>query len=229
MDLAETLGVSVETVRRDIAYLERHGVLRRLHGGASAISSEDALPIEARIGSDREAKARIAALARPMVQANDSVFIGAGSTTLALAWELRNGPKAAFTSNMVEVILSLSGGGQEDLTLLGGRYFASARAFGGFENLELIARRSFDIAFLSVHAIHSQRGLLGPTESHAALVKAVRDSSKKLVILSTVKKLERTDFLTVLKFSEVDAIVFDRAPPEPFYKVLEGQRARIFF
>lgn len=228
-DLARKFRVSIETIRRDLEFLERRGVAQRQHGGATTAMADSARTIGSRIGAEKEGKERIARLAAGMVRAGQTVFIGAGSTTLAMAWELRNGPIASCTTNMIDIALALGNGVQDDITLIGGRYFEQAHATGGFENLEMIARRRYDIAFVGLTAIDLHRGYLAPSEAHAASVRTIRQSSKKLVVLATASKFGAEAFFEVLKLHEVDVVVTDRAPASEFYVLLESNGTEVHF
>lgn len=229
MGLAQLFNVSVETVRRDLSKLEKSGHAIRNHGGAAALVSETLPQIGARIGSNRAAKEHIARLARSLITENMSVFIGGGSTTLATAWELRRGPAAAFCSTMVDVVVALGMGGQEDVTLCGGLYNRKSRTFYGYETMEMISSRSFDIAFMGASALDLRRGLLGPGERHLELAKTVRKSAAKFGILAPTTAFERTDKWMLLPWREIDILITDKQPPADIYAALEPSGIEILF
>ena len=89
-EVARTLEVAPETIRRDLNALERQGLLRRVHGGA--------VPVERfgfegrlvpRIGSRQDEKTRIAVQAATMISGAETLYLDAGSTVQALAERLR--------------------------------------------------------------------------------------------------------------------------------------------
>src|SRR5205807_7069812 len=86
-DLVRRLHVSAETVRRDLALLEEQGALRRVHGGAAAVT--DRRVVEPSIGERRtirhEAKAQLAGLAVNLFENGQTVVIDIGTTALAVA------------------------------------------------------------------------------------------------------------------------------------------------
>ena len=86
-DLARQLGVSAETVRRDLVKLEQGGQIRRVHGGASRASgfrgTEATFSERAEAGA--AAKQRIAALAAALVRPGQTLSFDVGTTALAVA------------------------------------------------------------------------------------------------------------------------------------------------
>ena len=211
-DLAKVLAVSIETIRRDLKALEHKGQAVRVHGGAHSTGSDGNAHIGTRIGIDRPAKQKIGQLASQFVAAGGSVFIGAGSTALAAAWEMRRGVRASFVTNMVDVATALSVGGQDDITLLGGRFFPRTHSIVGIEAAEMIDRRTFDLAFLGASAFDTDRGLLSTTESLIQLSHAVRRRSRKVAVLATGASFGRQDRYTALPLNEIDMVITDIAP-----------------
>ena len=227
--LADALGVSIETIRRDLKALEGRGVLRCEHGGGASVAREALPSIGLRIGSQRDAKERIAHLAKPLIEPGTMVFLSGSSTTLALAWALRDGPHASFTSNMIDIVSVLGTGTQSDVTLIGGRFIANARTLNGFETLELIGRRAFDVAFLSVSAVDPRRGFLGRHDRHVAMARTLRACARRIVVLATAEKFAAHDAYTVLALHEVETVVADKPPPPEVYAALEAKGVRVIF
>lgn len=222
-DLAKAFSVSIETIRRDLVALERKGQAQRMHGGAMPMGAVQGLAhIGTRMSSDREAKERIGKLAAKQVEPGMSVFIGGGSTALAAAWEMRTGVRASFATHMLDVVMALSVGGQDDITVFGGNFSSQSRTFYGFETIEMIGRRAFDIAFLGASAVDPARGLLGRGEKVVELAHAVRRCARKVVVLATNTAFARTDRFTALMTNEIDVLVTDAAPEVRAYAALDA-------
>ena len=98
--LAEALGVSAVTIRKDLAQLEKERLLRRQHGSAVQISSDD---VAYRMAFDYGPKRRIAQRAAAMVQNGETVMIESGSTCALLAAELAEN----FISSLIGQTLSV--------------------------------------------------------------------------------------------------------------------------
>src|SRR5438046_7301573 len=108
-ELADRFEVTPETIRRDLTDLERHGVLRRVHGGAIPIERFRAEPaIAEKAGAMAKEKARIASAALAFVPDRGTALLDAGTTTLALARVFPERDLTVFTYAMpVGLALSL--------------------------------------------------------------------------------------------------------------------------
>src|ERR1700710_2828440 len=120
--LAEEFGVTTETVRRDLTVLERHGLLRRVHGGA--------IPVE-RLGLQAAPaprdnvlvaeKERIAKAALDEVPEDGAILLDAGTTTGRLAEILPSERELTVVTNAVSIVPTLAVRPNLTVLLLGGR------------------------------------------------------------------------------------------------------------
>lgn len=121
--VVQHLGVSRETVRRDVLKLEAMGALRRVHGGIASIAQEAEPPLSVRNTVRAKEKRDIARAAVQQLAPGQTLFIDAGSTTALLADELLSMPGMIIITNSLNVALKLSGGEmplKHEVILLGG-------------------------------------------------------------------------------------------------------------
>ena len=88
LELCDALDASESTIRRDLTQLDRQGLLKKVHGGATLVGRTvlaDEPPMAAREEQSVEEKRLIARAAAAMITEKDFIFLDAGSTTLALA------------------------------------------------------------------------------------------------------------------------------------------------
>ena len=120
--LAERLGVSIDTIRRDLDQLSAEGVLVRTYGGA--VSSSTALPNRpggrGAAQDAGDARRRIAALAASLVEDGSTIMINGGTTTLALARHLRHHRDLTVATNNLLVPPALPPSAVRDLYVFGG-------------------------------------------------------------------------------------------------------------
>ncbi|MCG8358612.1 MAG: DeoR/GlpR family DNA-binding transcription regulator [Kiloniellales bacterium] len=212
--LATQLQVSEMTIRRDLKLLEQRGRLKRVYGGAVATSNQAFAPVADRASVNSDEKERIAATAEGLVTKDMRVFVNGGSTTLALARRLARGTAAQFTTNSIEAAQVVAAGGVSDVTLLGGTLRRDAGTLIGPEALEMLERRSFDLAIVGITAIHPSYGFLDPTEWHAYSSRVLRQRSRQVVILADHTKFEADSDIRSFDARDVDILVTDRRPPE---------------
>jgi DeoR/GlpR family transcriptional regulator of sugar metabolism len=226
--LARELGCSVKTVRRDLQDLERSGRVRRVHGGAvTTVPAEMPPPVLRRADRARRAKDAIAALAAELVPAGGLVFIGAGSTTLALAMRLATlAPRTTFVTNMIDVAQAL-GHGPHEVHLAGGELDAPTHATRGAEMLRFVEGRLFDLVVFGASAIDPAHGVMGPTAAHAALAEVLRRRGRRCMALADASKFGRTDRYILSGFDDLDVVVSDRTPPAPFPELLAATGVQV--
>ena len=146
--LATELGCAVETIRRDLAELEQRGQIKRVHGGAVQVPPAEQPPIATRQVRDRKVRDAIAAAAAALVPAGAHIWLGAGSTVLALAVRLFDLPaRTTFATNMIDVARLLARS-RHQVFLAGGEINADSMAQNGAETLDFIEARYFDLAIV---------------------------------------------------------------------------------
>lgn len=95
--LAAQLGVSNETIRRNIRTLEDAQIVRKVHGGVHLVEEVNEAPFQSRMGTQAESKEHLAAAVAENIGDGDSVFLDIGSTTayVAMALNPHSPPHAA--------------------------------------------------------------------------------------------------------------------------------------
>lgn len=209
---ADLLGVSRETVRRDLIELERAGHLARVHGGAVATATEPPEPAYAeRTRLRREQKREIAALAAGLPQAGDACLLDAGSTTLALAEELAQRPGLTVITNSLEAARVLANRGGHEVRLLGGRLDQDVPATYGDEAIAEIARLHVEWAFVSPVSFHPEGGAMDYVWHEAAMARAMLARAGRRVLLADSSKLGQRSRIQVCAPADVDVLVTDSA------------------
>ena len=227
--LAEQLHVSEMTIRRDLSMLESQGKLRRVFGGAVPAAEAPPETVAKRALQKSEEKRMIARQAANFIKAGMDVFVGGGSTTLFLSEETAPDAAVRYTTNSMEIASRFCENAVRDVHVLGGALRRGAHTLMGPETIEMLERRSFDIAFIGITAIEARHGFLEPTEWHAWLVKTLRNRAAGLLVLADHTKFTTLSDLRVLDFGEVDVLITDRAPPAEHVQAMAGHRIRTVY
>lgn len=190
-ELAASLGVSLSTVRRDLAALARRGAIVRTYGGAFEF------PVE-RSWHDKERALRaekdvIARAAAKLVRAGDVVLLDAGTTTARLARELRDRTDITIVTNGLPALLELADAAVE-VVVLGGRLRRPNEAILGTSTEQALRRVSPNIAFLGADGVDPARGINCPDYEQAALKEAMADSAQATWVVADHTKLTSDGF-----------------------------------
>lgn len=201
--MADELGVTHETIRKDLLSLESHGLLRRVHGGAVPVESLSFEPtIGARTSMTTE-KQRIAVAATEFLPSTGAVLIDSGTTTAALAARFPPGSSLVAITNALPIALALMGHPQLTVHLLGGRIRAATMATVDSWALRDLDEVQADVAFLGTNAFSLEHGLSTPDAAEAALKSAMAHSARLTVLLADHTKFGRD---AVFKYADLDAV-----------------------
>lgn len=208
--LAEALDVTPETIRRDLTVLERHGLVRRVHGGAIAIERFGFEPtIESRSLHHQAEKQRIAEVAATLVPEHGSILLDAGTTTAAVAEMLPHGRELTVVTDSITVAGILARRTDIDLHLLGGRVRPRTLAAVGPWAVDALAGVHIDVAFIGTNGISVSRGLTTPDESEALTKRAMIAATARVVLVCDRSKIGTNHFHRFCDLGAVDTIVTD--------------------
>src|SRR3954454_23693721 len=205
--LADQFGVTTETVRRDLALLERAGMLRRVHGGAGQAGAR--APVEprrrGRRGRRPEAKRKIAAAAVDLLPATDgSVILDGGSSTAALADALPGARRLYIATNSVPIAARLSVSPGVTLHVLGGRVRGITQTAVGEATVRALADLRLDVVFLGTNGISAGHGFSTPDEAEAATKRAMVRAAQRVIVLADSSKLGREHLVRFARIEDVD-------------------------
>jgi DeoR family fructose operon transcriptional repressor len=211
-EIAERFGVTTETARRDLAALERTGLLRRVHGGAVATTALSMIePGVAERDSTRAAqKASIAKAAVALLpQAGGAVLLDAGTTTARLASLMPVDRELFVVTNSVGIAARLAGQAGVELRLLGGRVRGVTQACVGEETVRALEDMRLDVAFLGTNAVSARHGMTTPDHEEAAVKRAMVRCARHVVVLADSSKLGQEQLVRFAATEQVHTLVTD--------------------
>ncbi|MBL1066430.1 DeoR/GlpR family DNA-binding transcription regulator [Streptomyces sp. 7-21] len=189
-ELAAALAVSPSTVRRDLSRLTDDRKVARTYGGALVPEAFQERPVTESALLRRQAKAGIAAAARPLVPGGGSVFLDAGTTCAALAERLADGPAPGLVvTRGLETATALMASVRCEVVLLGGRVQPLSHGLTGPLTDLALERMAFDVAFLGADAVDPARGVGEPTLEETAVKERVAARARRVAVLADSSKL----------------------------------------
>lgn len=228
-ELSERFDVTAETIRRDLAVLDRDGVVHRVHGGAVASQSFQTaeFTLDARSRSASTAKSAIARAAVDYLpQPGGSIFLDAGTTINALADLISVQPNAhswSIVSNSLPIALSLASNGLSEVQLLGGTVRAITQAVVGDTALRTMALMRADVAFIGTNALTLDHGLSTADSQEAAMKSAFVTHAHKVVVLCDSTKLGNDYLVSFASIAELDVVITDSGAPQSFIDQLRDR------
>lgn len=214
-ELAQSVGASVSTVRRDLAALEETGLIRRTHGGARLLQApkSDEFVFNVRDTRQVSEKEAIGAACAALIHAGQNVIIDSGTTCYHVAKHLDE-KVAQVITNSLPIANLFSGSSRHEVHLSGGVIYPRLGTLVGPHAVETFSRMHADVAILSGSGIAAD----GIYNSHALLVdiqRAMIAGAAKVIFCFDHTKFGRRSTFFLCDFSKVDVVVTDaRAPAE---------------
>lgn len=226
-DLAERLGVTAQTIRRDLADLDEAGKLERVHGGAILRSGIVNIGYQDRAALNAVEKAAIARACAAEIPPGASVFLAIGTTTEALARELRRHAGLMVVTNNLNVANILADNPQCQVIVTGG---SLRRADGGLTGtLTESAIRQFkvDIAIIGCSALDQDGDMLDYDVHEVGVSRALIAQARRAWLVCDHSKLTRTAPARIESLSVLDAVFVDRPLPAGLAGLCDGWATRV--
>lgn len=220
-EIARELGITAETVRRDLDALEQAGIARRVHGGAvdAGRSSLVETAVAERADANAPGKRRIAALAceRLLASGATSLLLDAGTTTAALAaelvatWPHSEGPRLIVATHSPAIAQQLAAHPSIEVHALGGRVRAVTGAAVGAQTVLAIAALRPDIVVLGTNGL-DRSGATTPDPDEAAVKQAIVASGRRVAVLADSSKLGAASLCRFSALEQIDVLLTDAEP-----------------
>jgi len=219
-DLAQHFDVSEETVRRDVRQLEAEGHARRVRGGVKLTETAFEPPYMVRRNQNAQQKRAIALKAAALVTDGMTVLIDSGSTAYWLSKGLAKRRNLTVITNALEVAREMAGRNNCRIFFAGGEINHDYQSCFGQETERFMAGFTPEIAFFSISAVDSRRGLLDFHYPEAMLKARLAPLAAKVVVLADASKFERQGIVKALDFNQVHAFVTDAEPGDALRRAL---------
>lgn len=209
--LAKMFDVSLETIRRDLMELEGRGGLLRVHGGALS-TSDNVHPEPAfadRLEIHTDIKYHIGRKACELISPSSTVFIDAGTTTLAFAKSLIGINGIRIITNSIEIARLAASSGNCEILLLGGKPHQEVPATYGELTLSEIDRFLADFAIVAPVAFHITRGATSYELHEAEVARKMMRRAESCIMLCHSEKLGKESRVAICRADEVDHLVTD--------------------
>jgi DeoR/GlpR family transcriptional regulator of sugar metabolism len=208
-ELSSALGVSEDTIRRDLRELSESGLLQRVHGGALP-RSPAAASFAARQTAAKQAIARAAV---QLVRDGQVIILDGGTTTLQVAQRLPLDLRATVVTNSPPIAIALAEHPQVEVVIVGGRLYKHSLVAIGAGAVEALRAIRADICMLGVCSLHPQEGISVPDLEEAHVKRAMIAGAAEVVALASAEKLGAAAPYIVGPIGDLTHIVTEREVP----------------
>ncbi|MDC9822920.1 DeoR/GlpR family DNA-binding transcription regulator [Devosia sp. ZB163] len=205
-ELALEFDISEDTVRRDLRELARVGECRRVYGGALS-PAPDLGSIAQRQGALVESKLSLARVVAGLVAPEQTLFVDAGSTNLAIAQALPRDLAITVVTNAPAVATALADHPNCRTMVIGGQFNSDKGACLGSHALRDIQRVRADLLILGTCGVDPRVGVSALDAEEAEIKRAMVEQSRQLVVPATADKIGTTAPFDVADTSRIDHLV----------------------
>ena len=213
--LARAMYVSEATVRRDIAEMEKLGLVRRSHGGVVLFeNSNDEPSIAIRMNEMEAEKQKIARLALPLLKPFRTLFLDSSSTVSVLAKHFHEQHKTVISTG-IQAVTFLSGKENVDVFLPGGFLHYNSNSVEGAMTVRQLENYNFDATVCSCGGV-TEDGVTEATMNQCIIKNTVMAHAGTNILLADHTKIGNVCAFKICRLADFDVIVTDEAPSAAF-------------
>jgi DeoR family fructose operon transcriptional repressor len=227
-DLSALLGVTEKTIREDLEKLEDKGLLKRIHGGAVAVNSENEASFFSLHAPSTRAvneKQQIAKQALKHIDPNDIIVLDTGSTTLEIAKLLGAFPVTVITNDLL-IICELTSKELVRLVVPGG-FEHKNTLHASPEALEFVKTLNIQKSFVSSTGVHLDYGLTIFRSELIEQKKAWILAAKENFCVADHSKFDKTALITFAPLDDIHCIITDRGLPKAVERKYKEQHIKV--
>lgn len=225
--LAERLGVSLETVRRDVKPLADDGSVLKMHGAVGLASMVGEAPFERRMRENAEAKRLIARMVAATIRDGEAIMLDTGTTTSFLARELLGHRRLTVVTNSSDIARTLATVNGNKVYMAGGELRSDSGAAFGISAIEFVSRFSVDHAVISIGAVDAVAGLTDYDLDEAEFARMVLSRGQRSLVITDHTKFGRQGLVRVCGFDGFSELATDQPPPRDVAAALSQAGARL--
>jgi DeoR family glycerol-3-phosphate regulon repressor len=223
--LATELGVSTESIRRDVRTLEGSGHLVRTHGAVGLAGQIGEAPFHRRMRENADAKRSIAKAVARTIRDGDSVMLDTGTTTSFLARELVRHRNLTIVTNSSDIARALATQNGNRVFMAGGELRPDSGAALGRSANDFVSQFAVNHAVISVGAIDAN-GLMDFDLAEAEFARVVLSCGERRIAAADHSKFDRRGLISVCRFDALTDFYTDAAPPQPIADALASAGVR---
>ncbi|MFF5107300.1 DeoR/GlpR family DNA-binding transcription regulator [Streptomyces sp. NPDC000134] len=221
-EVAADLGISEDSVRRDLRDLAAEGLCHRVYGGAVPVSPALA-DYPTRMSVTPDGKRKVAEAAVALVRPGGALILDGGTTALAVAHRLPRELDCTVITHSPTVATALLEHPRAEVFLLGGRLFKHSAVACGAAAVEAAQNVSADLCLLGVTGVHPEAGLTTGDAEEAAMKRALAARAAETYVLASSEKIGTASRFRVLPFEDIAGVITDADPRQAVVEQLTAR------
>ncbi len=214
--LAEMFGVSTQTLRKDLNFLDSKGICTRTPGGAmlnrgTSTVREDAVDVKRTLFADE--KVRIGRAAAALINDGESVLLDSGTTTLQVARHMNPDDAPVVVTNDVGILNELLSHDNVQLVFLGGALRRKSQSFFGTQTEQALQDLHVDKLFLAADGFDIEKGITTHFEPEALLNRKMCEVAREIIVVSDSSKFGRICLHKILEPQRISKFITDSGIP----------------
>ncbi len=221
-DSSEMFDVSAVTIRNDLNFLEKKGLVHRAYGGAlrwDTVSFDTAIREKEKLNA--EEKARIGKAASKLINNGDSIIIDSGTTTMEIAKNIQGKKDLTVMTNAINIAIELASVAGIKLMLTGGTLRETSFSLVGPQAEEVLKEFYFDKVFLGVDGFDMEYGLTTPNILEAQLNRLMVNRARETIVVVDSSKFARRSLSQIVKPVDIAVVITDNKISEEYKRKIE--------
>jgi len=227
--LCDIFNVSKNTIRRDIAELQKNGIIRKVYGGVTLNIKENTVPFQKRSSQHVHAKSKIGVLASNLVNDGDIIFVDSGSTTVHMIQNLSELENITIITNSLNVIVEASAYPNINVISTGGILQRKTNSFAGIATVNFLKSLNISKAFMATTGISIDKGVTNTTYLEAEIKKSVVAISAQVIVLADHTKFDHSAFMRYCSLGDIDFFVTDKEPSYTYKDFFERNSVTLLY
>ncbi len=211
--LSQELGLSEDTIRRDLRELAQDGLLQRVHGGALPVSPAIA-NFSRREDILQDEKTAIGKAAAGLIKPGQVVILDGGTTAIQIARHLPRNLNATVVTHSARTALELVDLSDIEIVLIGGRLFKHSIVSVGASAIEAISHIRADIYFMGVTGVHPEAGLSTGDLEEAYVKLALSRQAAETIVPVSHEKLGAASQYVITTLDNISGLIVEQSVPD---------------
>lgn len=228
--LANTLAVSVMTVRRDLTELDELGVIERVHGGAllpRQTTKKEELPVVERGKEKTEIKERIGRSVAGLIKDGEKIFLGSGSTTAAIASALLHHRNLTVVTNALNIANILMAAPQIKIAIVGGFLRRSELSLIGYFAENALHGLQVDKLVIGIRGIDPVKGLTSDNMEELLTDQSIMSISKTVIVAADNSKFGHVAAIRTAPITSVTKIITNVGGPKDILQAIRQMGVQV--